>query len=134
VKRAMRKPWWAWRSSERGQLTLIGLLLVIVILGILFAIMYGGGGGGGISPAGGGRAVTTLGGAKRRAQDAVCRNNLSQVRYAISVYQSTGGGNPPSLESLRVGVPLACPVAGEPYQYDASSGTVRCVHPGHEAY
>jgi type II secretory pathway pseudopilin PulG len=130
----MKRPWSGWRSAEDGQLTLIGLLLVIVIIGILFAIMYGGGGGGGTSPGGGGSPTTTLGGAKRRAQDAVCRNNLSQLRSAISIYQSNGGGNPPSLESLQLQLPLVCPVGGEPYQYDPNSGRASCVHPGHETY
>jgi len=126
-------PSWEWRSGERGFLTLIGLLLVIVIIGILFA-MYAGGLGGGGSPATGGGAATTLGGAKNRASDTVCRNNLSQLRAAISIYAGTAGSNPSSLDSVQPGVSLTCPLGGEPYQYDPLSGKVKCVHPGHGNY
>jgi type II secretory pathway pseudopilin PulG len=122
----------AWRSSERGFLTLIGLLIVIVIIGILFA-MYAGGPSGAPSSATGG-AATTLGGAKGRAGDTVCRNNLSQLRAAIGVYSGTTGANPPSLEGLQAGVSLNCPRGGEPYEYDPNSGKVWCVHPGHESF
>ena len=117
-----------WREAEGGYFTLIGLLLVIVIIGILFA-MYGGGFGGGGSAGGG--AASTLGGAKGRAQDVLCQNNLQQLRYAISIYQSSAGTAPPSLESLESHVSLTCPEGDEGYQYDPRSGQVRCVHPGH---
>jgi len=29
---------------------------------------------------------------------------------------------------------LKCPVGGEPYQYDPSSGRIWCIHPGHEKF
>ena len=118
-------------SSQRGFFTLIGLLIVLVIIGILMA-MYGLPGGTGTGSGGG--AATVAGGAKERAQDVVCRNNLNQLRTAIGVYNSTGAGNPPTLESLNAGVPLACPVGGEPYEYDPATGKVNCVHPGHESF
>lgn len=120
-------------SREGGFLTLIGLLVVIVIIGILFA-MYGmptggtGAGGPGSSPA------TIAGGAKVRAQGVVCQNNLQQLRAAVSIYQANNQSNPPSLESLNAGVSLVCPVGGEPYQYDPTTGRVQCVHPGHESF
>jgi len=120
-----------WRSAERGFLTLIGMLIVIVIIGILFA-MYAGGPGPG--PSGSGGAATTLGGAKERANAVLCRNNLSQLRAAVAVYVSNAGPNPSSLQELQAGVSLTCPVGGEPYQYDPGSGRVRCVHPGHEGF
>lgn len=123
----------AWHSSERGFLTLIGLLIVIVIIGILFAL-YAGGPPGGVGPEGEGGATTTFGGAKERAQDVLCRNNLSQIRAAISMHVATTGQYPPSLEALDPGVPLACPIGGEPYQYDPRTGKVKCIHPGHESY
>lgn len=119
-----------WREAEGGFFTLIGLLLAMVIIAILFA-MYAGSPGGGGAPGAGGSPITTLGGAKGRAQDVLCQNNLQQLRYAISIHQSNTGAPPPSLESLRSQIPLTCPVGGEPYQYDPRSGSVRCVHPGH---
>ena len=118
-------------KSQRGFFTLIGLLVVIVIIGIMMA-MYGLPGGTGTGAGGG--ATTVAGGAKERAQDVVCRNNLNQLRAAVGIFTSTGQGYPPSLESLNAGVPLTCPVGEEPYQYDFSSGKVSCLHPGHESF
>jgi len=121
----------AWRRSERGFLTLIGLLVVIVIIGILFALYFGGTGPKSAGPAG---ATTTPGRAVEQARDVVCRNNLAQIRAAIQTYVATSGAYPPSLESLEVGIPLNCPVGGEPYVYDPATGQVHCVHPGHGRY
>ncbi len=121
-------------SSERGFFTLIGLLAAIVIIAILFVVYFGGGGGGSSGAGGVGTPATTLGGAKDRAGDAVCRNNLSQLRAAVSLQLATAGANPPSLEGLQPGIALSCPVGDEPYQYDPATGKVRCAHPGHEAY
>ncbi len=118
-------------KTQRGFFTLIGLLVVLVIIGILMA-MYGLPGGTGTGAGGG--ATTVAGGAKERAQDVVCRNNLNQLRGAVGVYTSTGQGYPPSLESLNVGVSLSCPVGGEPYDYDPTTGKVSCIHPGHESF
>ena len=122
----------AWRSAEQGFFTLIALLIVMVIIGILFA-MYSGGLGPGPSPQPG-SAATTLGGAKERANAVLCRNNLSQLRAAVAAYAANAGGSPSSLQELQAGVSLTCPVGDEPYQYDPASGRVGCIHPGHENY
>ncbi len=122
-----------WRKAEQGFFTLIALLIVMVIIGILFA-MYAGGPGPGPSSQSGGSAISTLGGAKERANAVLCRNNLSQLRAAVAAYAANAGGSPSSLQELQAGVSLTCPVGGEPYQYDPASGRVRCIHPGHENY
>ena len=121
------------RSREGGFFTLIGLLVVIVIIGMLMA-MYGGFPGGGKGSSGSGGAVTVLGGAKGRAESVVCQNNLQQLRAAISIYQGGNQAFPPSVESLNAGISLSCPVGGEPYEYDPSTGQVHCVHPRHERF
>ena len=103
-------------------------------IGIMFAMYFGGGGAQNPAGPGGGSPATTLGGAKQRAGDTVCRNNLSQLRAAISIQAGTTGVNPPSLDGLQAGVSSSCPVGGEPYEYDSATGKVTCVHPGHEGY
>jgi hypothetical protein len=122
----------ALRRRQGGFLTLIGLLMAIVIIGILMA-MYGmplGGGGAG----GTGDSETIIGGTQDRARDAVCRNNLSQIRAAIGIYAGTNGNNPSSLDQLNLGIEMVCPVGEEPYDYAMSQGQVHCVHPGHESF
>jgi hypothetical protein len=64
----------------------------------------------------------------------VCRNNIQQLRAAVSIYQGSSQAFPPSLESLNAGISLTCLEGGEPYDYDPSTGQVHCVHPGHEGY
>jgi len=118
--------------AEAGYFTLIGLLVAIVIIGILFVVFFNGGGGG--SSGTGTGATTTPGKAKEMAQDVLCENNLRQLRYELSIYQSSAGTNPPSLASLETQVVLNCPIGGEPYEYDPLSGQVHCVHPGHGGY
>jgi len=124
-------------SRQAGFLVLIELLIVVLIIAALAAFyltsnssLVGGRGGGGKQ----GGATTMPGKAREQAESAVCRNNLQQVRAAVATQLATAGSNPPDLESLQVGVPLTCPVGGEPYAYDASTGQVQCTHPGHESY
>jgi len=124
-----------WPSSQRGYLTLIGLLVVIVIIGILFVVLYGGGGGGAGSGSGvGGTGGTPLGASVRTARGTVCKNNLNQLRLAINMFVNANDRYPSSLEELHAGIPPTCPDGGEPYQYDPTTGEVRCVHPGHERF
>jgi hypothetical protein len=116
---------------------LIELLIVVLIIAALatFYMMSRGsllGGTDAASPEG--KGTTTAGKAREQAQSAVCRNNLLQIRAAISTTSATTGAYPADLDSVSVGVPLSCPVGGEPYDYDASTGQVHCPHPGHESY
>ena len=119
----------AWRKGERGFLTLIGLLVVIVIIGIMLAMYAGPSGEGGGSSGG-----TVLGGSVNQARSTVCRNNLSQFRQAVQTEVALTGAYPVSLEALQLGLPATCPVGEAPYDYDPTTGQVHCVHPGHERY
>jgi len=128
-----------WLSSQRGFLVLIELLVVIVIIGILFVALYGTGAGGGAGGKGSDNTGATgggtpLGASVRMARGTVCKNNMAQLRMAIGIFANTNERNPNSLEEVNAGVPLTCPVGGEPYQYDPNTGQVHCVHPGHEGY
>jgi competence protein ComGC len=124
--------WSGWRSSERGFLMLIGLLVVLVIIMILYKSEFGGPAPGASNAPG--EPQTMLGGAVNQADKTVCRNNLAQLRAAITIYQGNNGSFPPSLDALQSNVVLKCPVGSEPYQYDAATGTVHCTHPGHESF
>lgn len=123
---------------RRGQ-TLVGLLIVIAIMAVLaVAVMRPWAVGGTAKPArADGKGTTVPGLVKLKAEDTVCRSNLEQVRLAIQVATSSGEDTfPASLGELR-GLPkdfLSCPLGHEPYAYDPTTGTVRCVHPGHEKY
>jgi hypothetical protein len=137
----MRRPS-GWRSSEAGFLVLIEILVAVVIIAMLASyyltgsgtVAGRGGSGSGLSPNVEGEPTSIPGKARDEAESVVCRNNLGQVRAAIANYQATNGTFPPDLPSLQVGVPLTCPVGGEPYQYDPNTGQVNCTHRHHEGY
>jgi len=135
----MRRPS-GWRRSEAGFLVLIEILVAVVIIAMLASYFLTGspagtsGGGSGVAAPITGEHTSIPGKAMDEAESAVCRNNLQQVRAAIATYQATNGGFPPDLQSLQVGVPLTCPVGGEPYQYDPNTGQVNCTHHRHEGY
>jgi prepilin-type N-terminal cleavage/methylation domain-containing protein len=75
---------------------------------------------------------TVLGQALQKAESTNCLNNLQQLRQAIQLYVSDNGTYPPSLEALNLPGMLTCPVSGQPYRYDPSTGTVSC--PTHPKY
>lgn len=78
---------------------------------------------------------TVVGQSIARAKDAVCMENLKQVRAAIEVQKTTADANPPDLAGLRLSPDLlACPIGKEAYVYDPDTGTVKCPHPGHGKY
>jgi hypothetical protein len=128
--------------GEGGFLSLISLLLTLVIICLLAVYFLRGPGGFGGATGGAGAGASGAGGgvggavaAMNKAKEATCRNNLQQLRTAIQIFVSNGEGNPESLEQLAAtspGLQLKCPVGGEPYEYDPETGTVKCVHPGHE--
>ncbi len=136
----VRPRWASARRRQGGFWALIELLVVAVI--IVLALVYylnvtkqetsalGGPG----NPAAAGEPTSTPGVALDRAKGVECQNNLQQIRAAIANYQAQYGAFPPDLQSLQVGLPLTCPVGGEPYQYDANTGQVKCVHTRHESY
>jgi hypothetical protein len=69
------------------------------------------------------------------ARNVECRNNLQQLRMVIQMASS--GHLPQTLEEVKQsnsGVEIVCPFSGEPYQYDASTGRVSCLHSGHEKF
>lgn len=70
-----------------------------------------------------------------RAQNTVCASNLDQLRKSLTLLQNGDeeGKYPASLSELKFpSEMLSCPDGHEPYQYDPSTGQVRCIHRGHE--
>ena len=115
-------------TSTRRGFSLVEILVVVIILIALAAFLmprYLSS-----SKTGDGKSVPSP---MQRAHGVECTNNLSQIRQSIQI--AAGGdeeSRPKSLAELRLpSSMLACPVGGEPYQYNAATGQVRCVHPGH---
>ncbi len=115
---------------------LIGILAAVAILGVLLMVwLYYGTGGSAPSAGAGAPPMSRVGEVKQAAESVECRNNLSQIRQAIQIRMTTEETPPSDLNGL--GLPstmLVCPVSGQPYQYDPSTGKVRCPTPGHMSY
>ena len=120
--------------------TLVAMLATTAIILVLVVVLFKGSNAFGLqtkaSPRADGKGTTVLGQVRYDAKDTVCRSNISQVRLAISVYETANDDHPPdNLQELKIGNDFySCPLGHEPYQYDPSTGTVHCVHPGHEKY
>ncbi|MDM7461145.1 MAG: hypothetical protein P3X24_005780 [bacterium] len=117
---------------------LVGVLVSVAILGVLLMVWLYYGSAGGASnatPATAPPPASRVGEVRQAAESVECRNNLSQIRQAIQIRTTTEETYPASLQEL--GLPetmLRCPVSGQPYQYDPTTGQVRCTTPGHMSY
>ncbi len=123
---------------QRGQ-TLVATLIVIAIMGVLaVAMLRPWAVGGTAKPArADGKGDSVPGLVKLKADDTVCMSNIAQVRQFIQIARGNADDQPPATLAEIQGLPkefLSCPLGKEPYQYDPTTGTVRCVHPGHEKY
>jgi hypothetical protein len=123
-------------KQARG-FSLIGTLLAVVIVVCLtLFFVYGGHWGKTESQRPDKVGHTIIGQSKARANDAVCMNQLHQLREYVQMQQTSEGKNPDSFAQFQ-GIPkqmFVCPIGNEPYMYDPKSGTIKCVHPGHEGY
>ena len=120
------------RVARRGSWTLIELVVVMVILVALAAWLL---------PRYLGTNKATPGqnpiqAPIQRAQGVDCRNNLQQLRAAITMSENTNERFPASLNELS-GIPremLVCPVSKQPYAYDPRTGRVGCLYPAHRGF
>ena len=72
---------------------------------------------------------------KYQGKPEILPTDPSQIRAAIQMRTTTDETYPASLNEL--GLPasmLVCPVSQQPYQYDPTTGQVRCTTPGHMRY
>lgn len=121
-------------ASRRGQGSLLGLLVVIVIIMIaVWWLWLRPESGAKPTPAFEGEAQTTLGRALQKGETVQDIENLKQLRLQIQMYRQDQQQNPPALDP-KWGIPLACPVSGQPYRYDPQTGKVWDPTPGHEGF
>ena len=121
--------------------TLVATLLTVAIMLVLVVALFKGSSmfGKQSGPAKGRPdhlGTTILGQVRYDAKDEVCRSNLNSLRQAIQLFEQTNDDHPPTaLSDTKIGDDFSrCPIGHEPYAYDPTTGTVHCVHPGHEKY
>jgi type II secretory pathway pseudopilin PulG len=123
--------------DESGNWTLIGLLVAVAIgtvlvVFVLLPMMSPGSRAekeGLIKPKAG---QTVVGASMDKGKETECMSNLRQIRMSIDASRAAGEQLPASLQDLKLGSAGTCPMNGQPYQYDPSTGQVRCATPGHE--
>lgn len=120
--------------------SLVGLLAAVAIIAVLAVVLLHGqnvfGSTQGAPMRKDGKGKTILGASLARAKDAVCIEDIRQVRESLQINRDEVDNKwPATLQDLRLPPEFyKCPIGGEPYQYDPNTGVVKCVHPGHEKY
>ena len=119
--------------------SLVGVLVtvaIVILLVIVFTVGPGAITGKKATPRPDGKGETIVGRSMYKAKDEVCRSNLGQVRQSIQINTDPVENTfPDNIEATKLGADFyKCPIGGEPYSYDKTTGQVVCVHPGHEKY
>lgn len=104
--------------GREGGFTLVEVMMVIFVLGVLVSLAYGS------------YFIST-----RSSVNAACRSNLKILREAVARYNMDNRRYPDTLQDLvpeyiESGSCMDCPASGEMYEYDPSSGEVRCPYHG----
>lgn len=132
------------KMNNRGNWTLIGLLVTIVII-FVAAAYFMGKSPGGPTTVGKNTSVldskstknTILGKAIDTGKAADCREHLNQIRMGIVAYKAsaTDDRNPQSFKDIGLSVGMdyyKCPVSSAQYTYDPATSAVKC--PTHNDY
>lgn len=124
------------KRLQRGNFSLIGTLVAILLaIGLTLVFVFGGFGSKADNKRADKKGETIVGQSMARAKDGVCIDNLRQIRQSIEIQNPTGDSAPESLQDLKLPAEmLVDPIGKEPYVYDPTTATVKCVHPGHEKY
>jgi acyl-coenzyme A synthetase/AMP-(fatty) acid ligase len=124
------------RRLQRGNFSLIGTLVAIALtIGLVVVFVFGGFGKKADNKRADKVGETIVGQSMARAKDGKCIENLRQVRMAIEMAKTSDDVPPAGLNELKMPAEmLVDPIGKEPYEYDPATGTVKCVHPGHEKY
>lgn len=137
----MKPPCCRLPRGRRGFAALIEIIIVAaLILGGLALYLSFSGGYGKMPDVGGpvgDQPASVPGRAIQKAHSMECQQDLRQLRMLINMSKGEGesGGYPQSLEAMPEASKIrTCPVGGEPYTYDPTTGRVSCPHPGHEGY
>ncbi len=118
------------KINNSGYFTLVGLIIVIAIIAIIAATQFGG-------KDTNGDKKTLAGQSIDRAKDVECQSNLKQAKMAVESYKVENNDTLPSSISdlAKYGFTMnKCPVSGESYVYDATTGKVSCPTKGHENF
>ena len=106
-------------------------MIVLVIICIMAVVYFV---GSGESKRADKKGSTTVGAAILAAHDTECIEHLRQLRQSLQI-AGTSGDYPQTLEETNLGEEFyKCPLGGERYEYDPSTGKVKCPHPGHGKY
>ncbi len=83
-----------------------------------------------------GQGKTVVGKSLLAGKDTKCRSNLDQVRGSIELNTDPiDDTKPATIEDTKLGAQFyICPIGGEKYVYDSTTGKVSCPHLGHEKY
>ena len=128
------------KLNNRGNWTLIGLLVVAVIIAVAAVYMYAGGSATTVKEDSplldkSSEKQTVVGKAIDTGKSEVCRQQIDQIRKGIETFKTAdpNGVNPPTFKDIGLGVSntfFQCPVSGTPYTYDPATGRVTCpTHP-----
>jgi hypothetical protein len=114
------------RQAGRSFVEVIFILLILGAAFAYYAPKYLGVGTGMSSP-------KTDASVLSDARDVSCRTNLNVIRQAVAA-KRTSGATVKTLEDAGIAGDAKCPAGAEAYTYSAESGSIRCPHPGHEAF
>ena len=129
------------KLNNKGNWSLIGLLVAVAIVAVLAATYFGGRGGIGTVKSDSNlldsksTKQTTVGRAIDTGKSVDCQQRINQIRTGVTNYKAMNGteANPPTLKDIGLSVSpeyFKCPVSGQAYQYDPATGTARCpTHP-----